>query len=509
LKTINDDLFRLIKTLTKSEKGYFKKFASRNTPGEKNNYIILFDAVDGMKTFDEDALLNKLKKTAFVSKLSVYKNYLFNLILKSLQSYSTYDTVNLKISELIKNAQTLEKKTLYKEALKTLEKAKCIAIKYENIKALLEILGFERSVLMVMPDKNVYEKRLDLYNQQQNLLIRLEKYFQFEWLSDRMVIFVEHKGDFRSEEREKEIKKIMSDPHVKDKLFIDYTSKRFFLHINLFSQLAKNNHKMIYYYLKKEVELINENKHMMDVNVRSYIHILVNYLLFSNLLKDKKGVKDAIVKINEMKRRIKGKIPLNLEISIQADTCYAEIITHKNNGDLKRGKITALKIENLLRNYKNEISMELKAVLLSHTACFYFIAGMYDQAIKVTNWIINEISPSFKKDQYDFVKLFHLVIHFELGNYDVIENSIDSVYRFMKQRKSIFGIESGVFAFLKAAIKTDMENLVPLYEDLLYNLEHSLDQSQSQITIGMFDFILWARSKVEHKSMLEMIKSLN
>jgi hypothetical protein len=77
-----------------------------------------------MDSYDEAELKKKLLKTTFVSQLPVYKNYLFNLILKSLQSYSAYETVDTKITELIMNAKTLEKKTFHKEALRILKKAK-------------------------------------------------------------------------------------------------------------------------------------------------------------------------------------------------------------------------------------------------------------------------------------------------------------------------------------------------------------------------------------------------
>lgn len=508
LKTVSDDLFRLIKSLTRSEKGYFKKFASRNTPGEKNNYIILFDAIDKMEVYDENLLKDKIKKASFINQLAVYKNYLFNLVLKSLQSYSTYETVDLKIGELIQNAKTLEKKTLLKEALKFLKKAKAIALKYENLKALHEILDYERGILMIMPDKHVYEKRSELYRQQKELLNNLARVFRYAWLSDKMVMYVEHKGDFRMEDREKEIKKIMSDPYVKDNTHLeDFASKRYYNHIHLFNGLSKEDMPMIHNYLKKTIGLINEYKHMIDVNARSYIHALVNYLLFSNLLKDKNGVRDAIEKINELRRKLRNKIPLDLELTIQTDSCYAEIIIYRNNGDIKKGRATALKIEKLLRDYKNEISMEMKAVLAINTACFYFLDENYEAALKFINLVINEIPPSFKKDQYDFSKLFMLLIHFELGNYDALENIIDSTYRFMRERKSIFGVEESLYIFLRRALRTDRNKLAPVYDELLYSLEKSKNEPQSHITLGSFDFITWAKSKVENKSLLELVKA--
>jgi hypothetical protein len=91
LKTVSDDLYRLIKSLNKSEKGYFKKFAAKNEVGSKQNYIVLFDAIDRMEEYDEERLRVSLKKESFIKQLPVYKVYLFNLILKSLSLYGAFE----------------------------------------------------------------------------------------------------------------------------------------------------------------------------------------------------------------------------------------------------------------------------------------------------------------------------------------------------------------------------------------------------------------------------------
>jgi len=510
LKTVSNELFRLIKSLTRSEKGFFKKFAARNTPGEKNNYIILFDAIDNLDIYDENLLLKKLSNASFANQLPVYKTYLFNLVLKSLQNYSTYETQDAKITELIQNAGTLGKKALHKEALKLLKKAKQIAVKHENTKAQMEILANERSILMTMPDKNIYENRVEIYKQQQELLKLLDKHCRFAWLSDCMVMHIEQRGDFRTKESEKEIRKIMSNPLIKNNSKLnDYTSKRYILHIYLFDRLAKEDLPGIQHYIKKELELMHEYKHMLPAFIRTYIQTLVNYLMFSNLLKDRKSVVEAIKLINELKRRIKNRIPLDIEIIILANSCYAEIVIYRNNCEMKKGRVTANKIEQLLKEYPAEIPLALKIALLINTYCFYFIDGNFESALKCINKVINEFPPSFKRDIYDFSRLFQLLAHFELGNYDVLENSVDSVYRFMKERKSIYGVEAAIFNFLKKALRTENSRLKPVFEELLYELEKANETPQGKITMSNFNFIRWANSKIKGRSMAELTNGAN
>ena len=52
-----EQLFALIKSLTKAEKRYFKLFASVNNTDA--NYILLFDAIDAQDVYDEKRIKEK------------------------------------------------------------------------------------------------------------------------------------------------------------------------------------------------------------------------------------------------------------------------------------------------------------------------------------------------------------------------------------------------------------------------------------------------------------------
>ena len=68
-----DSIHELIKSLTKSEKRYFKLMSSRHTIGEENNYIVLFDFIEKQEEYDEDVLFKTFKGQAFLNKFSITK----------------------------------------------------------------------------------------------------------------------------------------------------------------------------------------------------------------------------------------------------------------------------------------------------------------------------------------------------------------------------------------------------------------------------------------------------
>ena len=104
----NSLAFTLIKNLTMSEKRYFKIFSERHTIGEQNKYVVLFDILDRMNNEDDDKIKDSLYKVKINPQfLSADRNYLYHLILKSLNDFHDSKTLNLEIKELLLSIEIL------------------------------------------------------------------------------------------------------------------------------------------------------------------------------------------------------------------------------------------------------------------------------------------------------------------------------------------------------------------------------------------------------------------
>jgi hypothetical protein len=452
-------------------------------------------------------LRKKLKNAPFLKQLAVYKVYLFNLILKSLHLYGAVDNSTTRVKELIDNAKTLESKALYREALKVLKKAKEISLKYKKQSLLLEILIAERNIMVVLPDKNILENRRKVYEEEVQLAKEIQKYFDYSWLSDQILIFVEQRGDSSTETREQEMEKLFSHPYLSDEsLADDYIFKNYYYHAHLFYSLSKNNIPEMQRILKKEIELLEANRHHVDDNPRNYITTLVNFLLASNLLKKRDDVNYGITRLNALRKKLKNKVPLNLELHILFHSLNAEMIVYRNNGDLKRGRNTVKKIEEAIANHPNDVPGQVKISLLSNAASFCFMDEKYEQALNITNILLNEASINFKSDINYFAKLLQLLIHLELGNYDLLEYLFDSTNKYFKERKEIRKPESALFDFFKKAIKSRKEELDDAYEELNYKFKKLADDQHMHNLLAMFNFNAWAESKLEKKKLAEVIR---
>ena len=139
------ELFKLIKSLSKSEKRFFKLSSSLQS-GEKN-YLKIFDFIEAQSDYNESDLKNAFKGETFVKHLPSEKNHLYKLILKSLRSYYSEQSVSSILKQEIKNVEILYNKALYKECEKFVRRAKNTAKKYEKFYYWFELISWEKRLL--------------------------------------------------------------------------------------------------------------------------------------------------------------------------------------------------------------------------------------------------------------------------------------------------------------------------------------------------------------------------
>ena len=144
-KPQTDYLVQLIKSMTKSEKRFFKVFVNRNNASEDTLFIQLFDVIDRMKMYDEESILTKIpgiKK----AQLSNLKAHLYKQLLVSLRLLHRNQLADIDMRERLDYARVLYSKGLYRQSLEILDKLKKKAEVRNQYTIALEILEFEKLI---------------------------------------------------------------------------------------------------------------------------------------------------------------------------------------------------------------------------------------------------------------------------------------------------------------------------------------------------------------------------
>jgi len=195
----NDQLFNLIKSLTKGEKRFFKLYASRLKNSEDKKFIILFEAIDQQTNYSESKILKK-ESSLNPKQFSNLKAHLYYQILKAVRLMNSSKQEDLNLITLLDYARILYNKCLYRECVKMIDKAKVIAIENDRSLILLEILELEKQVIPKTIESGNQKRVNELVDTTNVVAESIRNINVFSNLSLKLNSFYIHTGFSKSEE---------------------------------------------------------------------------------------------------------------------------------------------------------------------------------------------------------------------------------------------------------------------------------------------------------------------
>jgi hypothetical protein len=122
-------------------------------------------------------------------------------------------------------------------------------------------------------------------------------------------------------------------------------------------------------------------------------------------------------------------------------------------------------IEEKLEEYALYIDSHRLLVFNYKIASLYFGNGNFDISIDYLQKIING-SDGMRNDLQCYARLMHLMAHYELGNFEILDSLIRSVYRFMAKMENLTIVEEEMFKFLRNSFHVHRQKLKPELEKI-------------------------------------------
>jgi len=507
---VSDDLFQLINSMSKSEKGYFKKFASKHTIGEKNIYVKLFDAIEGLSEYDEVEIKKKFKGEKFAGNLYSTKNYLFNLILKALSSYHAEKFAVSKLNMIMIELNVLFEKGLYKQFRTLLNKA--ISMAAENEKPFYLALLYNKALTSVATDYYTSNDEFNYEKLKKDALGNLELLSlneQYHILYNDMFMFTKETGNIRNEKDLEKLNSIFSNPLLQDESKAVTFDAKFKLYTILGHYYRIIDDKASWLkYRKQLVTIMESDKKYIRENPRSYILALNNYLHACVLTGKNNEFEVNLNKLKTFGKQYENKKEyVDIQSRIFMLTSDLELnysIKTLNFGNLKPIINT---IELGFKKFGSKISENRKISLYNRIAYGCFIIKEYDNSIIYLNRILNAADKKIEPEQHIFARIRSLIVHFEAGNYDLLEYSVRTTKRFLERSNRIFKFEKLILKFITNAVNfsSDAQRL-PLYNKLREDISKLQDDKFEKNILEQFDFVSWIDSKIMNTAMLNVLK---
>ncbi len=503
----SDDLFSLIKSLSPSEKRYFKIFASQSNKKEENNYVLLFDIIDRFNdhNYNEDILKYRLRKHSFVKQLHVTKNYLYNLILRSLRNYYGDSSVESKLQEFLKSSDILYKKNLHQQSYKTLLKAEKYALENEKYLYLLEIYAhIEKQLVHLFVNTNEITSVLSEMEYKRR---EIQKYIfnsnEYTNLWNKLYSLVKNTDlQLRYDDTKVQLNEIISNPLLSniDKA-LTFHSKRYFYMIYSIYYMFAVDMKKIYEYNKAFLGLYTIFPNRIEDDLRYYIAALCNFNLYCIYLNKDDEWQDSLDKLKHILITYNHVVGDKRKLDIKAWCLRLEMTYYSLRKKYKENEKLIAKNESLIQEINLLQNKEHPICITYFVAYHSFIMGDLKKSLQMVNEIINVYHEDSHPQIQSLARMLKLILYFELGHFDMLSYIIKSNYRFLRKKKRLCAIENVILNSLLSlpniTSKTEMTHFFVLLKENLLPL--TLDIYEQRL-FDLLDLISWADSKINNIS---------
>jgi tetratricopeptide (TPR) repeat protein len=491
------ELFELISSLSKSEKRFFKLTSSLQS-GEKN-YLKIFDAIDKQSEYDEEAIKKQFKKETFIKHFPSEKNHLYKLILKSLRAYHSDNTVSSILKQEIKNIEILYKKALFKECNKFLNRAKKMAVEHEKFYYLFELLSWEKLLLEEAYEAGEFTKDLDaLIKEEQEVIEKLRNLAAYHVLYSKINYVFRSGGYARSEMDKTLIEEIAHHPLILGRnTALSHRAATICYYIQGFCATANVNKELAITKFQRVKEILDRNPKIKKDLPKRYIRTLSNLL---TLLIDLGRIDEALEMINTM-RSFKSKAAFateDIDLIVFRSTYLAELRIYEKRGEFDKALKIVDSIAEGLENNQGKINKEQELLFLNSISSVYFASGRYKESLHWLNRVLNDNEPNLRQDIYSYARLFNLVVHYELGNYDLLEYIIKSTARYLSKRQRDHDMELMILNYMKRLAKNGGgDEELEIFKEFRDSLNDHMKNKTAQIIIEYFNFPAWVKSKID------------
>jgi len=502
----NSNAFVIIKNLSMSEKRYFKIFSERHTIGEQNKYVALFDELDKAEEENDTELKKDLKKVGINSDfISADKNYLYQLILRSLNVFHDSKTYNLEIKQTLSSIEILFHKGLYHESLKLIAKAEELAKECENFQLMIDIL--------------IWKKKCTGYSlglkKAAEVNLEIDKYIlllnNFKRITD-----LYYKSNLIQADNEKQskadviksLKSILSQPELKsEKNALSFSAKIFFYLIYANYYYSIDDKQKEYDHLQKLIDILNKSKTYAVENPLDYVSIY-NRLLSIKKFFPKSTFFEDIKVLQEFPKKINiRKEVISERVFIHANTHELEYYLINNDFQAALNKIKEIEKD------ISKLNMDIEPY---HIIYFYYLhaialiyVGQFHKALKFVNKTLNEFEFDARPQVYLRIEVLNVIIHFELKNHSLVSSLAKQILKKNKSNTILTSFEEKILQVLykiASAKHLTTKEEIKLIQGLINDLNDAKQSNQLSVNILNENYEKLLTAKVKKKLVYELYK---
>ena len=447
---IQDELYQLVKALSANEKRYFKLYAGRHSANSKTNYEKLFDVIAEWpddKPYDDDLLMDALKRKKLGKFLSSDKVKLQSLITDSIRAYRSGSSVEQQITDLLADETFFKTKRLNRHRLKAIQKAKELAWKYELYPFLITILQREIVASIELQQEKLGRNHAAIEEETHKAFRFLHLNVDLRRMYER--VFVQARAALNGSEAAMKL----ADEVLALPLIAEYQPGQSFTCDKLFYQTKGLCHRLLFQRREYADALLSIEKLFEQYSYFiEYDRVAYKVSLY-NLM-------NALLKVEDFERfhtTLEKAASFSSKDMDEEGEDWQNVILLRLQSAIMEGKYnegSALQqeVERGLHKYANKVNAARKLVIWINLMYCMILTGKPENALGYCNQILNDKTEVRKDVKLDSRRL-EIFIHYLMGNYQLVESLIRNLMRHIKQERTLSDQEQFYFDALKALMK--------------------------------------------------------
>ena len=499
----NQNLFSLIKSMSPTEKRYFRMQSAVQKKGKTSNSLALFDLINNMDSYNEAALLSQINNEKLKKNLSTEKVHLYNSILRSLRAYHSSAKPETKIRNLITDVEILNDKGLYKPALQRLKQAWKLADKFEYLHFKWELLTLKRRLLIRLNLSNSDDSLQTNIYRRELVLAKLQNLNSYLEIYDNCLLA---RLQFARKDRNPSIsgiesladKDLLSNPQkalTAESKLLYYAIWRLLSELGIKDRNPEEN--------KGSLFKIYQQFPFLKEKIPQY-HLSALYEYISLLIQSKnlELVPSLIHELSEIK------VKNQLQLTVKTRLIYelkTELFVKIARYDLYKSLLPGYD-QFMLEKFDTPGNIH-RTIQIANSIRYLFILEDFDIALARLLRIINEPKSDFIKDVQLGLRLLMLIMYYEKDEIELLPYIYRSVLRYVYKSESAGTFERLVLDCLRNLSKLPGKNeLANLYHKYFEEVDLLSKRKGIFSIYGLLEIRLWLKSKVTGRSMEDLIR---
>ena len=504
-KTQKESLFRLIKSLSKSEKRQFKLYVNRLESNTDKKFIALFDLLDKMSTYDEQKIANS--KIIKREQLSNVKSHLYKQILVSLRLSISSTNKRLQLREQLDYVYILYNKGLYEQSLQMLQRVKAQAIKLDERATEFQAIEFEKAVQTQYLSKTRFDYVSEIATQSMQIASLNETTAKLSSLALLLYAKNVHYGYVKNDKEFREIK-MFFESHIEE-IDLDnagFSESFWYYKSHLMYSILVQDLLSAYKFANKWVELFYMSPDMIQLHPVFFIRGHQHLFEILYLLKYRSKFKMALERFEATSAE--SSFPKNHNISpyIFMGRYNNKINFHFLEGSFEEAIPLIPGVLNGVVQHADQLDQHHIMVLYYKIACIYFGAGNFQKCIDYLQFIISDKSLRVHQDLMCFSRVLYVVAHYDAGLDYELETQVKQTYKFLLKMDELQAVQKEMIRFMRSLTDIYPNELKQAFRQLHASLKRFESDPYEKRSFLYLDILSWLESKIQNRSIGEVIR---